>query len=120
MKQKLPIIRRSILVMLFADEALHGAAKGSATSFPQAIALGCSWNPEMVEEIFKATAEELRTRGTHLVLSPVVDLGDRALRVPLEVALGIGDLQLDDDWDRALVPRFQDEVQTAVARLLLG
>ena len=60
--------------MLFADEALHGAAKGSATSFPQAIALGCSWNPEMVEEIFKATAEELRTRGTHLVLSPVVDL----------------------------------------------
>lgn len=49
-----------------------------------------------------------------------MDLRDRALRILPEIALGIGDLQLDDYRDRALVPRFQDEIQTSVAGLLLG
>ena len=60
--------------MLFVDEALHGPAKAEATSFPQAVAMGCTWNPELVEKVFTATAAELRSRGTHFVLSPVVDV----------------------------------------------
>ncbi len=60
--------------MIFVDEALHGPAKAEATSFPQAVALGCTWNPELVEQVFNATAAELRSRGTHFVLSPVVDV----------------------------------------------
>lgn len=60
--------------MLFVDEALHGAAKAQATSFPQAIAMGCTWNPELTEQVFQVTAHELRSRGTHFVLSPVVDV----------------------------------------------
>lgn len=60
--------------MLFVDEALHGPAKGQATSFPQAVAMGCTWNPELIENAFRVTAHELRSRGTHFVLSPVVDV----------------------------------------------
>lgn len=60
--------------MLFVDEALHGAAKAQATSFPQAIAMGCTWNPELIEKAFRVTAHELRSRGSHFVLSPVVDV----------------------------------------------
>lgn len=60
--------------ILFVDEALHGAAKGQATSFPQAMALGCTWNPELVGKVFSVVAHELRSRGSHFVLSPVVDV----------------------------------------------
>ena len=59
---------------IFTDEALHGLAKSQATSFPQAIALGSTWNTELIEEVFSAIALETRKRGAHLVLSPVLDV----------------------------------------------
>lgn len=58
----------------FHEEALHGLASPGATSFPQAIALGGTWNVDLVREIFSVAALEARKRGAHHVLSPVVDL----------------------------------------------
>lgn len=58
----------------FHEEALHGLASPGATSFPQAIALGGTWDVDLVQEIFSTAALEARTRGAHHVLSPVVDL----------------------------------------------
>jgi beta-glucosidase len=58
----------------FHEEALHGLASPGATSFPQAIALGGTWDVDLVREIFSVAALEGRTRGAHQVLSPVVDL----------------------------------------------
>jgi beta-glucosidase len=60
--------------VIFHDEALHGLQGAEATSFPQAIALASTWNPELVERAFAAIAEEVRARGTHQVLAPVVDV----------------------------------------------
>jgi beta-glucosidase len=60
--------------MLFHEEALHGLVGEQATSFPQAIALASTWNPELVERVFRTTAAEARARGTHQVLAPVVDI----------------------------------------------
>lgn len=60
--------------VLFHDEALHGLEGPQATSFPQAIALASTWNPELVERIMAVTAAEARARGTHQVLAPVVDI----------------------------------------------
>lgn len=60
--------------VVFHEEALHGLEAEQATSFPQAIALASSWNPELVERVFAAAAAEARGRGVHQVLAPVVDV----------------------------------------------
>jgi beta-glucosidase len=60
--------------VIFHDEALHGLQGPEATSFPQAIALASTWNPELVERAFAAVAKEVRARGTQQVLAPVVDV----------------------------------------------
>ncbi len=60
--------------VVFHEECLHGHAAVEGTSFPQPIALGATFNPELVESIFTATAAEARLRGTHQALTPVVDV----------------------------------------------
>lgn len=55
-------------------EALHGYMAPGATSFPQAIALGSTWDTALVEQVFTAAALEARSRGVTQVLSPVLDL----------------------------------------------
>ena len=43
------------------SEALHGVnVDGPITSFPQPIALGCSWNPELVDRVYSAVSDEAR------------------------------------------------------------
>lgn len=60
--------------ILFHEESLHGFAARDATSFPQAIGLASTWNPELVREGNALIAGEVRARGAHMVLSPVVDV----------------------------------------------
>src|SRR5262245_19022958 len=60
--------------VIFHEEALHGLQGSEATSFPQAIALASTWNPDLVERAFAAVANEVRARGAHQVLAPVVDV----------------------------------------------
>jgi beta-glucosidase len=59
---------------LFHEEGLHGYATKDATSFPQAIAMASSWDPDLIREINVVTAREIRARGVSLALSPVVDV----------------------------------------------
>ena len=56
------------------EETLHGVMMAGATVFPQAIAVGSSWNPALVEEITAAIAREARSRGSNLSLSPNLDI----------------------------------------------
>jgi beta-glucosidase len=60
---------------LFHEEGLHGYAARDATSFPQAIALASSWDPELLTRVFAVAGREIRARGVHMVLAPVVDVG---------------------------------------------
>jgi beta-glucosidase len=60
--------------VIFHEEALHGLMGQEVTSFPQAIALASTWNPELVERVFATVAQEVRARGAHQVLAPVVDV----------------------------------------------
>ncbi len=59
---------------IFHEEALHGQQAPGATSFPQAIALAGTWDTALIEEIFSSIAKEVRARGSHQVLTPVVDI----------------------------------------------
>ena len=60
--------------VLFHEEALHGLEAEQTTSFPQAIALASTWNPDLVERVLAVAAAEARARGVHQVLAPVVDV----------------------------------------------
>ena len=60
--------------ILFHEECLHGHAALKGTSFPQAIALASTWDPQIVENVFSATAAEVRARGSQECLTPVLDL----------------------------------------------
>jgi beta-glucosidase len=60
--------------VIFHEECLHGHAAPEGTSFPQPIALGATFNPELVNSLFTMTALEARLRGAHHALTPVVDV----------------------------------------------
>src|SRR5450631_4815140 len=60
--------------VLFHDECLHGHVAPKGTSYPQAIALASTWDTDLVQEIFTATAAEARARGVQHCLAPVLDL----------------------------------------------
>jgi beta-glucosidase len=53
---------------------LHGHWAIDGTHFPQPIALASTFDPVLVERLFAMTAEEARLRGTHHVLTPVIDV----------------------------------------------
>src|SRR5690348_15223783 len=60
--------------ILMHEESLHGYVARGATSFPQAIALASTWDPNLVTQVFSVAAREARARGATLVLAPVVDV----------------------------------------------
>ncbi len=60
--------------VMFHEECLHGHAAVDGTSFPQPIALGGTFNPQLIEALFSMTALEARSRGAHQALTPVVDV----------------------------------------------
>ncbi|HET9985759.1 MAG TPA: glycoside hydrolase family 3 N-terminal domain-containing protein [Longimicrobiales bacterium] len=60
--------------VVFHEECLHGHAGPGATSFAQPIGLAATFDPDLVERLYAMTAYEARVRGTHLALTPVVDL----------------------------------------------
>jgi beta-glucosidase len=60
--------------VVFHEEGLHGLWGNDATSFPQPIGLAGTFNPGLVESLYAMTAEEIRVRGGHHVLTPVVDI----------------------------------------------
>ncbi len=59
---------------LFVDEGQHGVMRPNSTVFPQAIGMACSWDPILFEKIYSVVAYEMRSRGTHHALSPVIDV----------------------------------------------
>src|SRR3972149_6983573 len=49
--------------VVFHEECLHGHAAVDATSFPQPIGLGATFDPDLVRRLFAMTALEARVRG---------------------------------------------------------
>ncbi len=60
--------------ILMHEEGLHGYVARGATSFPQAIGLASTWDPQLVERVYSVASREMRSRGAQLALSPVVDI----------------------------------------------
>ena len=56
------------------EEALSGLMAPGATSFPQAIGLASTWDPELLEQVAAVTGRQVRAVGCRLALSPVLDI----------------------------------------------
>jgi len=55
-------------------ECLHGQLAAGATTFPQAIAQGSTWNPALIKQMGQAIADEASASGVDEALSPLFDL----------------------------------------------
>jgi beta-glucosidase len=60
--------------IMFHAEALHGAVTPGATSFPAAVGLGSTWDPDLLQKMFTTVGLESRAEGNVQVLAPVLDL----------------------------------------------
>ncbi len=60
--------------IIFIGEGLHGLMGVDATVFPQAIALGCSWDTTLLKKVYRVTADESKARGINMFFSPILDL----------------------------------------------
>ncbi len=59
--------------LLFFEEGTHGVVVPGATIFPEGLAIGSSWNMELVKQIYTAIAREGRSRGTHFLGTLVIE-----------------------------------------------
>ena len=57
-----------------AGECLHGVVAGETTTFPQAIAMGSTWDPALIERMGAVVAKEARAVGIHHCYSPMLGL----------------------------------------------
>src|SRR5579864_2903395 len=59
---------------LFMGEALHGFMEYGSTSFPQALSLASTWDPDLVHQVFTTAGDEAGSAGIGQVFSPVLDI----------------------------------------------
>ena len=65
--------------IVYATDAVHGAHyTKSSTIFPHQIAMAATWNPDLVEEMAKITAYELRASNSPWNYAPVIDVSWQA------------------------------------------
>lgn len=73
MLQSYALQTRLRIPLIFAIDAIHGfGAMYGATVFPHNIGLGCTRNPQLVEQAAQITAEEMAATGINWTLGPVV------------------------------------------------
>ena len=65
--------RLGIPALVFG-EGLHGFLAPGATMFPQAIAMASTWDTELIEKVYTATALEMRSRAANIAFTPVIGL----------------------------------------------
>ena len=73
---------------IFHEEAITGFATQGATTFPQQIEMGCSWNPELITKNSTSTAQNMRAAGATFALSPMLDISRTAHWERIEESYG--------------------------------
>ncbi len=60
---------------IFNDECVAGFMGMGATHFPQAIGMGAAFDPELTHRMADVIRRQARAAGSHLMYSPVLDVG---------------------------------------------
>ncbi|MDD4426154.1 MAG: glycoside hydrolase family 3 C-terminal domain-containing protein, partial [Mariniphaga sp.] len=59
--------------LLQIEEGTHGFMCAGGTIFPEGLAIGSTWNMDLVGQIYGAVAKEGRTTGTHMLCTIVIE-----------------------------------------------
>ena len=59
--------------LLFFEEGTHGLLVPGSTVFPEGLAIGSTWNTDLVKRIYAVAAKEGRSRGVHFLGTLVVE-----------------------------------------------
>ncbi|MBN2290767.1 MAG: glycoside hydrolase family 3 C-terminal domain-containing protein [Candidatus Glassbacteria bacterium] len=59
--------------LLQVEEGTHGLMCSGGTVFPEGLALGSTWDPDLIREIYAAAAREARAIGVHCLCTLVVE-----------------------------------------------
>jgi len=77
----LPAIERLNIPKLRVTDGPNGARGGGSliggvksAAFPVGIALGATWNPDLRRDIGGALADEVKSKGAHVLLAPTVNI----------------------------------------------
>ncbi|MCJ7840611.1 glycoside hydrolase family 3 C-terminal domain-containing protein [Lederbergia sp. NSJ-179] len=60
--------------VLLSEECPHGHQALDGTLIPTNIGAGSTWNPELMEDVYRHVAAEVRSRGAHLGLISTLDI----------------------------------------------
>ena len=72
--QKIAVEKTRLKIpLLFFEEGTHGLLTPGATVFPEGLAIGSTWNTDLVKQIYAVAAREARTRGVHFLGTLVVE-----------------------------------------------
>ena len=73
--QKIALTQTRLKIPLLEDEeGTHGAMFSGATVFPEGLAIGSSFDPALVKEVYSAAAKEARSVGIHMLSTLVMEL----------------------------------------------
>ncbi|MBR1575671.1 MAG: glycoside hydrolase family 3 C-terminal domain-containing protein [Bacteroidales bacterium] len=103
--------------ILLAEEAPHGHMALGTTVFPTGIAMAATWDPDLMEQVGRSVAEELRAVGAYIAYGPVIDLAreprwsrveetygeDPCLTSAMASGLVRGMSPLHNGWDKGVV-----------------
>jgi len=59
--------------LLNEEEGTHGLMLSGATIFPEGLAIGSTWNTNLVRDVYAAVAKEARTIGVHRLSTLVIE-----------------------------------------------
>src|SRR6202034_2964671 len=60
--------------LLEDEEGTHGAMFSGATIFPEGLAIGSTFDPDLVKSVYSVSAQEARAVGIHMLSTLVMEL----------------------------------------------
>lgn len=111
--QKIATENGAKIPLLFGIDAIHGhCLNNQATIFPTQLSMACSFSPELVKQMGRATAREVSADGLHWTFSPILCLG-RDIRWGRVGETFGEDAYLAGELGAAIIEGYQDEDNSA-------
>lgn len=92
--------------MILVEESPHGHMAIGATVFPTELGQASTWNPELIQRMASAVANEVRVQGAHIGYGPILDLAREPRWSRFEETFG-EDPELVSAMGEAVVKGFQ-------------